>query len=143
MTIKIKGIKGFKGFKFITQIFVVKEREIEIGYPTDVKHVAHIGWDGVSGSPPSWMNQFHPGPDFNTMFNANQRDSDSTANPWSSQDCDMPIGGESPLSADASNTTKKKQRRKKKISSPTSNSSVSSRTSSKSKYTKKEPKSGF
>lgn len=23
-----------------------KEEEIEIGYPTDVKHVAHIGWDG-------------------------------------------------------------------------------------------------
>ncbi|KAH9748168.1 hypothetical protein KPL70_004937 [Citrus sinensis] len=27
---------------------------MEIGYPTDVKHVAHIGWDGQSGSAPSW-----------------------------------------------------------------------------------------
>lgn len=34
---------------------VVKEREMEIGYPTDVKHVAHIGWDGHSGSAPSWV----------------------------------------------------------------------------------------
>lgn len=34
---------------------VVKEREIEIGYPTDVKHVAHIGWDGASGTAPSWV----------------------------------------------------------------------------------------
>lgn len=36
---------------------VVKEREMEIGYPTDVKHVAHIGWDGPSGSgsAPSWV----------------------------------------------------------------------------------------
>ncbi|KAK7308158.1 hypothetical protein VNO77_41755 [Canavalia gladiata] len=23
---------------------------MEIGYPTDVKHVAHIGWDGHSGN---------------------------------------------------------------------------------------------
>lgn len=36
-------------------IVVVKEREIEIGYPTDVKHVAHIGWDGPSGGGPSWV----------------------------------------------------------------------------------------
>lgn len=28
---------------------------MEIGYPTDVKHVAHIGWDGQSGSAPSWV----------------------------------------------------------------------------------------
>lgn len=37
----------------------MKEREIEIGYPTDVKHVAHIGWDGPSGSAPSWVSD-HP-----------------------------------------------------------------------------------
>lgn len=34
---------------------VVKEREMEIGYPTDVKHVAHVGWDGPLGSGPSWV----------------------------------------------------------------------------------------
>lgn len=28
---------------------------MEIGYPTDVKHVAHIGWDGPSGTGPSWV----------------------------------------------------------------------------------------
>jgi len=33
----------------------VKEREIEIGHPTDVKHVAHIGWDGPNGNGPSWV----------------------------------------------------------------------------------------
>ena len=35
-----------------------KEEEIEIGNPTDVKHVAHIGWDGPSATPasaPSWV----------------------------------------------------------------------------------------
>ncbi|GMI93327.1 hypothetical protein HRI_003002000 [Hibiscus trionum] len=59
---KIKGI--YKSFKSISKIFVVKEREMEIGYPTDVKHVAHVGWDGSSGTPPSWMNEFKTGPDF-------------------------------------------------------------------------------
>lgn len=32
---------------------------MEIGFPTDVKHVAHIGWDGQSGSSaPSWVSMF-------------------------------------------------------------------------------------
>lgn len=32
---------------------------MEIGFPTDVKHVAHIGWDGQSGScAPSWVSVF-------------------------------------------------------------------------------------
>ncbi|KAK9146364.1 hypothetical protein Sjap_006267 [Stephania japonica] len=35
-----------------------KERELQIGLPTDVKHVAHIGWDGPSAAAPSWMNEF-------------------------------------------------------------------------------------
>lgn len=34
---------------------MMKEREMEIGYPTDVKHVAHIGWDGPSATAPSWV----------------------------------------------------------------------------------------
>ncbi|BAF15868.1 Os04g0627400 [Oryza sativa Japonica Group] len=34
---------------------VVKEHEMQIGSPTDVKHVAHIGWDGLTGNAsPSW-----------------------------------------------------------------------------------------
>lgn len=28
---------------------------MEIGFPTDVKHVAHIGWDGPSESAPGWV----------------------------------------------------------------------------------------
>ncbi|KAM7263072.1 hypothetical protein ACFE04_000755 [Oxalis oulophora] len=41
-----------KGFKSFSQLFVNKdedmketESEMEIGFPTDVKHVTHIGWD--------------------------------------------------------------------------------------------------
>ncbi|THU56004.1 hypothetical protein C4D60_Mb11t12700 [Musa balbisiana] len=45
MACKMKGL--LKGIKYITHIFgtVHKEHEMEIGYPTDVKHVAHIGFD--------------------------------------------------------------------------------------------------
>ncbi|WJZ90700.1 hypothetical protein VitviT2T_009828 [Vitis vinifera] len=54
MSTKMKGL--LKGLRYISQIFDnEKEQEMEIGYPTDVKHVAHIGWDGG----PS-MNEFKP-----------------------------------------------------------------------------------
>ncbi|KAG8365415.1 hypothetical protein BUALT_Bualt18G0102500 [Buddleja alternifolia] len=150
----MKGI--YKGFKYtLSQIFenihffflviiVVKEREMEIGSPTDVKHVAHIGWDGPSGSAPSWMNEFKTGPDFAATSIGH---SGSALSPWSSQDYgesmrhqsgsemfrDIP-SSEQPLNA------KKKQRRKTKSKSSTSSpkSSTSSRstrpTKSKSKF---------
>ncbi|KAG6764575.1 hypothetical protein POTOM_032049 [Populus tomentosa] len=41
-----------------------KEREMQIGFPTDVKHVAHIGCDGPSATnAPSWMNEFNSPPE--------------------------------------------------------------------------------
>ncbi|KGN57890.1 hypothetical protein Csa_011162 [Cucumis sativus] len=57
---KMKGL--LKGLRYISQIFDnEKEPEMQIGFPTDVKHVAHIGWDGPSVNSPSWMNEFkHP-----------------------------------------------------------------------------------
>ncbi|XP_020531102.1 CRIB domain-containing protein RIC10 [Amborella trichopoda] len=68
MTTKMKGL--LKGLRYISQIFdvnnVYKEHELEIGYPTDVRHVAHIGWDGPSVNPPSWMNEFRTVPDFSS-----------------------------------------------------------------------------
>ncbi|XP_076887245.1 uncharacterized protein LOC143537341 [Bidens hawaiensis] len=42
----------------ITEADNDKEPEIQIGAPTDVKHVAHIGCDGPSSSAPTWMNEF-------------------------------------------------------------------------------------
>ncbi|KAF4358191.1 CRIB domain-containing protein RIC6 [Cannabis sativa] len=54
---KMKGL--LKGLRYISQIFDnEKEPEMQIGFPTDVKHVAHIGWDGPSVNSPSWMNEF-------------------------------------------------------------------------------------
>lgn len=60
MGTKVKGL--FKGLK---HIFDEKDKEIEIGFPTDVKHVGHIGWDGPAAnnnSNPSWMKEFNSGP---------------------------------------------------------------------------------
>ncbi|CAA0833397.1 CRIB domain-containing protein RIC6 [Striga hermonthica] len=59
MATKVKGL--FKGLRSIPKMFDDgKEEEMQIGFPTDVKHVAHIGWDGPSqvGSSPSWMKEF-------------------------------------------------------------------------------------
>ncbi|KAF8108830.1 hypothetical protein N665_0104s0144 [Sinapis alba] len=60
-------MKGFlKGLRYITQIFdEEKEEEMQIGFPTDVKHVAHIGSDGPAANTPSWMNDFKPQEDEN------------------------------------------------------------------------------
>ncbi|AQK54234.1 CRIB domain-containing protein RIC10 [Zea mays] len=55
MAIKMKGI--FKGLKIISQMFVHKEHEMEIEYPTYVKHLVHIGLD-TSDTSPSWMVEF-------------------------------------------------------------------------------------
>ncbi|GMP72894.1 hypothetical protein CsSME_00030783 [Camellia sinensis var. sinensis] len=137
MATKIKGL--YKGFKYISQIFVVKEREMEIGYPTDVKHVAHIGWDGPSGSAPSWMNEFRTASDFavTSIGNLNEtKGSSSAMSTWSSQDFesmyrqpaadmfkDVPVPP-----TDLPNIPKKSKRKKiKSTSSPKSSTSRSSR----------------
>lgn len=58
---KMKGL--LKGLRYISQIFGdAKEPEMQIGKPTDVKHVAHIGWDNASVTAPSWMDEFKASP---------------------------------------------------------------------------------
>lgn len=61
MGTKVKGL--MRGLKYFSNMFEEKEKEIEIGFPTDVKHVAHIGWDGPSvnsnNNNPSWMKEFN------------------------------------------------------------------------------------
>ncbi|XP_059623958.1 CRIB domain-containing protein RIC10-like isoform X2 [Cornus florida] len=143
MAMKIKGI--CKGFKYISQIFVVKEREMEIGYPTDVKHVAHIGWDGHSGSAPSWMNEFRTDPDFATtsIGNVNEtRGPGSALSTWSSQDFDQmerqPVFETSKdmLPTDLPNIPKKQKRKKTKSSNSSPKSSSSTSRSSRSAKSK-------
>ncbi|KAG6719124.1 hypothetical protein I3842_04G187600 [Carya illinoinensis] len=65
---KMKGL--LKGLRYISQIFDnEKEPEMKIGHPTDVKHVAHIGWDGPSvnsANSPSWINEYKSPPGFSS-----------------------------------------------------------------------------
>ncbi|EPS67654.1 hypothetical protein M569_07120, partial [Genlisea aurea] len=139
MGTKMKGI--YKGFKYtLTHMFDVKEREMEIGTPTDVKHVAHIGWDGPSGNAaPSWMNEFRTGPDF-----ASTSIGRSGRSPWSSQANNQDQHPPESKDGDVVKKKKKKEKRKKIRSSSStkstgSSSSFSMRSSrgakSKAKYT--------
>ncbi|CAH2051155.1 unnamed protein product [Thlaspi arvense] len=74
---KMKSL--LKGLRYISQVFESgKEEEIEIGNPTDVKHVAHIGWDGPSANAataPSWMNEFKSGGGFESGEGGGEDDS--------------------------------------------------------------------
>ncbi|XVE72901.1 hypothetical protein DITRI_Ditri11bG0075400 [Diplodiscus trichospermus] len=85
---KMKGL--LKGLRYISQIFEnEKEPEMQIGLPTDVKHVAHIGWDGPSvNSAPSWMNEFKSNPGFSSAPLANNGGEVGGDDPvkWVSQD---------------------------------------------------------
>jgi hypothetical protein len=52
-------------FALCIVLAAAKENEMEIGYPTDVKHVAHIGWDSAaSNASPSWVSTKHATPEF-------------------------------------------------------------------------------
>ncbi|KAJ4982272.1 hypothetical protein NE237_033109 [Protea cynaroides] len=150
MSTKMKGI--YKGFKCISHLFVVKEqREMEIGYPTDVKHVAHIGWDDQSANPPGWMNEFKSPSDFSAMsLGSLGGESDPSFVPissWSSLDFDQSMARQ-PHSSELSNDAgqpkdlpkapKKHKRKKTKSTSASSTSSLLSRSSRAA-----QPKSSF
>uniref|UniRef100_A0A0D3EWU1 CRIB domain-containing protein n=2 Tax=Oryza TaxID=4527 RepID=A0A0D3EWU1_9ORYZ len=143
MAYKMKGV--FKGLKVISQIFVVKEHQMEIGYPTDVKHVTHIGWDSPTGSAasPSWMNDMKGSPDYSSLNNFGP----STGTSWTSQVCSTdfdhpqdisPFGlyvenagkEANPPHPDIPKPPRKSRRKKSKNNSPTA-SSRSSRSRSK------------
>ncbi|KAF8775091.1 hypothetical protein HU200_005143 [Digitaria exilis] len=144
MAYKMKGV--FKGLKVISQIFVVKEHQMEIGHPTDVKHVAHIGWDSPTGSAasPSWMNDMKGSPDFSSLSSIGP----SARTSWTSQDFDEPRDI-SPFGIFSENTSqeatpypeipkppRKSRRKKSKNDSPraSARSSRSSRSRSKSSF---------
>ncbi|XP_074567681.1 uncharacterized protein LOC141824314 [Curcuma longa] len=78
MAIKMKGI--FKGIRYI---FVQKEHEMEIGHPTDVKLIAHVGFVNAHGASPSWMNSYKTSRDFSSGSLSNF---DFTENSWASLD---------------------------------------------------------
>lgn len=140
----MKGIYK-AGFKYISNIFVVKERELEIGYPTDVKHVAHIGWEGSSGTAPTWMSEFRKGPEFATTTIGNNG---SSLSPWSSKEFGESKGNQKPAglckkdttSSEVHNMPKPKQKRKKTRSTSSPKSGSTSSSSRSSRAPKSKPK---
>ncbi|XP_010467825.1 PREDICTED: CRIB domain-containing protein RIC6-like [Camelina sativa] len=85
---KMKSL--LKGLRYISQVFESeKEEEIQIGNPTDVKHVAHIGWDGPSANAtaPSLMTEFNAGEGFDAGEGGGEDDS--------SVKCTSEYGGQS------------------------------------------------
>ncbi|KAJ3678500.1 hypothetical protein LUZ60_002303 [Juncus effusus] len=64
----------------ITKIFDAKEPELQIGLPTDVRHVGHIGAE-TNGAAPTWMNQYHSAP----LNDPESPASSTNTNPWASQ----------------------------------------------------------
>ncbi|CAL5041299.1 unnamed protein product [Urochloa decumbens] len=104
MAISIKGI--FRGLKIIAQIFMQREHEIEIGYPTNVRHVSHIGFD-ASGSCPSWMNGFRGVEEVPAggggAASISSAAAQSSQTSWASLDFEQPVGaGVLPAAAEAS-----------------------------------------
>ena len=88
-----KGI--LRPFRYISNMMDGKEaaQDMQIGFPTDVKHVAHIGWDGPSvpnnnnntAGAPSWMKDYHSAPLDSASFRSD-RGGSAAANPWASQE---------------------------------------------------------
>ncbi|CAL9023481.1 unnamed protein product [Prunus brigantina] len=84
---KMKGL--LKGLRYISQIFDDnKGQEMQIGFPTDVKHVAHIGWEGPStaAGSPSWMNEFQAPPGYSSGPLSNGETKEDPGVKWVSQD---------------------------------------------------------
>uniref|UniRef100_A0A0E0JVV6 CRIB domain-containing protein n=1 Tax=Oryza punctata TaxID=4537 RepID=A0A0E0JVV6_ORYPU len=82
----------FKALLVVTETLALefgvhKEHEMEIGYPTDVKHVAHIGL-GTSDTSPSWMNEFTGTEDLSTGSLSTTAPSRQTS--WASLDFEQP-----------------------------------------------------
>ncbi|CAL9069004.1 CRIB domain-containing protein RIC10-like [Musa acuminata AAA Group] len=133
MACKMKGL--LKGIKYITHIFVHKEQEMEIGYPTDVKHVAHIGFDN-----PFWMDEFKSASDFSGSLS----NYESAHSSWVSQDFDRPrelqtasamfMDHRLPRIPKAPRSKTKQKKKKNKVASPTSSARSSRSSTSRPSY---------
>lgn len=107
-----KGI--LKPIRYISQIFDQKEPELQIGFPTDVKHVAHIGWDGPNVEDPGWMKDYHSAP-INSTPGSPEKEG-ATADTWGSQGADFLSRGteESPAADGGSGSTRPRHSRRPK-----------------------------
>ncbi|KAJ6819381.1 putative CRIB domain-containing protein RIC7 [Iris pallida] len=118
---KVKGL--LKGLRYISNIFEgEKEQEMQIGFPTDVKHVAHIGWDGPAAvnNTPTWMNEFHSAP-LTTSFGQDGRD--VVCSPKSASQ-EIPLGGGMPSDSPPSKPPRRSRRHASASESPESGSAT-------------------
>ena len=127
MSTKVKGF--LKGFKYISQIFEEKEDEIEIGLPTDVKHVAHIGSDDPSANAPTWMNEYksaNPSGTGNTTEVHEERKSKSSNSKEKSSKMRhlIPKSRHKSDDTESNPTSKKQSHRSHHSSDPSTNSST-------------------
>ncbi|XP_058094642.1 CRIB domain-containing protein RIC10 [Magnolia sinica] len=137
MTTKVKGL--LKGLRYISQIFDpnIKEPEMQIGFPTDVKHVAHIGWDGPSTNAPSWMNEYRSSPEFSSAT----LDADSLNNKSACQDL-LRSGGQGSTAKDLPELPLPKPSRRKQSSSAPPPDSPTLESSNKPKQSKRHQSAG-
>ncbi|MCO5557466.1 hypothetical protein L7F22_011031 [Adiantum nelumboides] len=63
---RLTSFSYLRRWSAVTEAFRWQEQEMEIGYPTDVKHVAHVGWDGPSVRGPSWIDELKQSPNYAT-----------------------------------------------------------------------------
>ncbi|XP_018487905.2 CRIB domain-containing protein RIC8-like, partial [Raphanus sativus] len=120
-----------------------KEPEMQIGTPTDVKHVAHIGWDGdsINQNSPSWMHDFKESggylstplgnfikEDGSYISEDSTRSRNTLRHPMSSKDrsnnVDSPIKGRSRRGTLSSSGNPKTSRRSKKTCDNPEDSSI-------------------
>ncbi|XP_020204715.1 CRIB domain-containing protein RIC6 [Cajanus cajan] len=122
MSTKVKGL--LKGLKHISQqIFDEKEEEFQIGLPTDVKHVAHIGSDDPSANAPSWMTEYKGGKE-PPSGNAKEGENDSSQNSKGTKSRHLLPKSRHHSSESESNGTKQRTtRRHQRSSDPTADSS--------------------
>ncbi|KAJ4726925.1 CRIB domain containing protein [Melia azedarach] len=136
---KMKGL--LKGLRYISHIFEnEKEPDMQIGYPTDVKHVAHIGWDGPSVNSPSWMNEFTAQPGYQSApLNGGEKKDDSVK--WVSEDSssrrsgrdlpELPKSSRRHASTGESPIRERSEKKQSRRSSKNSNKDLSESTKSK------------
>ncbi|CAK8570681.1 unnamed protein product [Lathyrus sativus] len=126
MSTKVKGL--LKGLRYISQIFDEKEDEIQIGFPTDVKHVAHIGSDDPSANAPSWMNEYKgTNPSGTIDVTETHEDNNKSSNPKEKSSKIrhlIPKSRHQSIDTEANSTTKKHTRRHLRSSDPSAESSA-------------------
>ncbi|XP_061361297.1 CRIB domain-containing protein RIC7-like [Gastrolobium bilobum] len=123
MSTKVKGL--LKGLRYISQIFDEKEEEIQIGLPTDVKHVAHIGSDDPSANAPSWRHLLYLSSEVNISDDINNHFAEHKENSKGSKIRHLiPKSRHQSIDSEGNPTKHRHTRRHQRTSDPSADSST-------------------